>query len=298
MVCNGEYQPRTFETVAAPTHLFAMYGRGPSRHRRTWGPVGSSDRELFKVRFMSIKLKRLSPTEQIAIGSTVSIIGKRGTGKTKMLMALMYKLRDKVDFCLAFTPTTSSAEEFAKVMPRQCIYDQGLSLEVIDRLMDTQTDNAARGSRVFSVLLILDDVSWDAASFKRPAPTLSKLYRNGRHMRITVFCVHQYAMDLNLGLRGQIDLEFQCVLDKVTEDYGALCLLNNSKSTQKSECLFWYRAVPTLPKFRLVNDIFWQFAECKTVPHKESSNATRKGGVKVETCGDDCSTVVGTPWGK
>jgi hypothetical protein len=273
---------------------------------------------------MSIKLKRLSPTEQIAIGSTVSIIGKRGTGKTKMLMALMYKLRDKVDFCLAFTPTTSSAEEFAKVMPRQCIYDQGLSLEVIDRLMDTQTDNAARGSRVFSVLLILDDVSWDAASFKRPAPTLSKLYRNGRHMRITVFCVHQYAMDLNLGLRGQIDLvillrelslqmrkrvhtcwfglltlqEFQCVLDKVTEDYGALCLLNNSKSTQKSECLFWYRAVPTLPKFRLVNDIFWQFAECKTVPHKESSNATRKGGVKVETCGDDCSTVVGTPWGK
>jgi hypothetical protein len=56
-------------------------------------------------------------------------------------MALMYKLRDKIDCCIAMTPTTSSAEEFAKVMPRQCVYDQGLNLNVIDRLMDTQTDN-------------------------------------------------------------------------------------------------------------------------------------------------------------
>jgi energy-coupling factor transporter ATP-binding protein EcfA2 len=240
-----------------------------------------------KVRFMSIKLERLSPTESIAAGSIISIIGKRGTGKTLLLRALTYKLRDKIDFCIAMTPTTSSAEALAKVMPRQCIYDQGLNLDVIDRLMDTQTDNAARGSRVFSTLLILDDVSWDAASFKRPAPTLSKLYRNGRHMRITVICVHQDAMDLNVGLRGQVDIvillrelslqmrkrlhtcwfgllslqEFQCVLDKVTEDYGALCLLNNSKSNLPSECLFWYRANPNIPTFRLVNDIFWQFAE-------------------------------------
>eukprot|EP00966_Prymnesium_polylepis_P092392 2138846-Prymnesium_polylepis.1 len=173
----------------------------------------------------SIRLERLSPG-QIAVGSIISIIGKRGTGKTLMLRALTYKLRDKIDFCIAMTPTTSSAEALAKVMPRQCIYDQGLNLDVIDRLMDTQTDNAARGSRVFSVLLILDDVSWDAASFKRPAPTLSKLYRNGRHMRITVM------------------------------------------------------ANPDLPSFRLVNDVFWKFAEREVVPQKERSNATKKGGVK------------------
>ena len=269
---------------------------------------------------MSIQLQKLSPDKQIPCGSIISVIGKRNTGKSKIIMNLLYKLREKVDFCICMTPTTDSAEAFATCMPRQCIYDKGLDLDVIERLMDLQSDHAARGKRVFNVMLVLDDVSWNAAAFKRPAPTLARLYRNGRHLKITVACVLQDAMDYNVGLRGQCDAifllretslqmrkrlhscwfgilswqEFQCVLDAVTENYGALCLLNTVQKNTPSECLFWWRANPSVPPFRLVNSVFYKYAECKTVPSRERNTSRMlKGAVAVETCGDD-STVVGS----
>ena len=59
-------------------------------------------------------------------------------------------------------------------------YDK-LDLQIIDRLMTFQSDCANQGKRIRKVLLVLDDVSWESVNFKRPAPTLAQLYRNGRH---------------------------------------------------------------------------------------------------------------------
>ena len=56
-------------------------------------------------------------------------------------------------------------------MPHAFMYEK-LDLDVIDRLMDLQSNHAKQGKQVGSVLLVLDDVSWESAHFKRPAPTM------------------------------------------------------------------------------------------------------------------------------
>jgi hypothetical protein len=273
---------------------------------------------------MSLKLEKLDPQAQINAGSIITVIGKRNTGKTVLLRSLMYKLRDRIEFAICMTPTASSAESFRQSMPPGCVYD-GLDLDVIDRLMEFQSDCARRGKRLRSILLVLDDCSWKAADFKRPAPTLARLYRNGRHLSITVFCILQDAMDYHIGLRNQCDLiivlrenslqmrkrlhncwfgiltfpEFQSCLDAVTENYGALCLLNTVQKNTASECVFWYRAKPALPPFRLVNDIYFKLSELKRpLPRVNKSNERKGGAVAVETCAgiDDNSTVVGVSW--
>ena len=66
---------------------------------------------------------------------------------------------------------------------------------------------AAKGKRMRSTLLVLDDCSWDAKSFRTPAPILAQLYRNGRHNRITVIMTCQDVLDIGVGLRGQVDAD-------------------------------------------------------------------------------------------
>ena len=268
---------------------------------------------------MSLKLDRFDPATQIPKHSIITVIGKRNTGKSTMVKSLLYKLRDRVEFCLCFTPTASSAEAFAQVMPRACVYDK-LDMEVIDRLMAYQSDCANRGKRLRSCCVLLDDCSWEAAHFKRPAPTLAQLYRNGRHLAIFVICVLQDGLDYHVGLRGQCDSvfmlregslqmrkrlhsayvpaltlpEFHSVMDAVTENYGALVVSNTVQKNSPSECLFWWRAKPALPPFRFVSDVFYRLSE-RVVPPSEKAVAPqmphRKGGVFVEACGDD-NTVV------
>ena len=269
---------------------------------------------------MSLQLHKLDPARQIAAGSIIHVISKRNTGKSILIKGLCYKLRDKIDFCICFAQSTSSAESFASIMPPRCIY-QTLDLSVVDRLMAYQKECAQKGKRVRSVMIIFDDCSWEASLFKKPAPTLAELYRNGRHLNLTVCAIGQDHLDYHIGLRGQVDCyfflregsvqirkrihsasvpsltlnEFHCVMDTVTENYGALVVLNTVQKNSATECLFWWRARYSLPRFKLVNDCFYTLAE-RLVPEihtKSQPEPQRKGGVIVETCGDDeTSTVV------
>ena len=56
--------------------------------------------------------------------------------------------------------------------------------------------------------------SWEAALFKKPAPTLSKLYQNGRHMNITVVAIGQDILNFAVPLRGQVDAMFLLLADE------------------------------------------------------------------------------------
>ena len=262
-----------------------------------------------------IKLSRLEPEKQIAAGSIVTIVGKRNTGKTRLCLHLMYLLRDKFDFVIAMTPTQSTATALREIMPSACVYDQGLDLGVIERLMAYQADCAAKGKRLRSTLLLMDDTSWDAKSFRTPAPILAQLYRNGRHHAISVLHTCQDCLDCAVGLRGQVDVlmvlrevslqqrkrlqtayfglltmpEFNAVMDTATEKYGALVLLNTVPTNDPTECLFWWRAKPELPPFRVANDVFYKLGKRTTtlqdLQKQRRAVGGRGGGILVEACG-------------
>ena len=46
-----------------------------------------------------------------------------------------------------------------------------------------------------------------------------------------------------------------------TENYSALVLDNTKATSELSECLFWYRASTSIPRFRVGKEIFWRLAE-------------------------------------
>ena len=260
-----------------------------------------------------IKLSKLEPDRQIAAGSIITIVGKRNTGKTQLCLNLMYLLRDKFEFVLAMTPTQSTAAALREIMPAACVYDQGLDLGAIERLMAYQAECAAKGKRQRSTLLLMDDTSWDAKSFRTPAPILAQLYRNGRHHAISVLHTCQDCLDCSVGLRGQVDVlmclrevslqqrkrlqtaffglltmpEYNAVMDAATERYGCLVLLNTVPSNDPTECLFWWRAKPELPPFRLANEVFYTLAQ-RTMTLKDLQTQRKPvggGGIVVEACG-------------
>ena len=52
--------------------------------------------------------------------------------------------------------------------------------------------------------------------------------------------------------------EFNRVMDKCTENYSALVLDNTcAKSNQVTDCIFWYKADPTLPGFKMGKQLYW-----------------------------------------
>ena len=57
-----------------------------------------------------LKLSRLDPAKQIAAGSIITVVGKRNTGKSKIVQNLMYLLRDKFEFCIS--PHQKNAQAF------------------------------------------------------------------------------------------------------------------------------------------------------------------------------------------
>ena len=54
--------------------------------------------------------------------------GKRGTGKSKIMLDLLYNLKDLWDIVIAMAPTTSSINEFKKHIPDAFIFEDGYKM--------------------------------------------------------------------------------------------------------------------------------------------------------------------------
>ena len=240
---------------------------------------------------MKLKLDRFDP-RTLPLGSITLCQGRRNTGKSTILKSLMFALREKIDCCVAMTPTQSSAEFFRSVMPAPLVYDKGIELGVIETMLTIQRELIAIGKRR-ECLLILDDVSYDKLAFR--SAVLGDAWRNGRHAAITIILTSQACYDLPPDLRSNTDLIFalrdpiiqnrkklhlayfgqlpfdgfsQC-FEACTDSYGSIVLNQTLPTNSPDECLFWYRAKPTLPSFRMCNKAIWKVALRPPPPQKD-----------------------------
>ena len=251
-----------------------------------------------------MRLERLNASEHLGVGHFVVFQGRRNTGKSVLLRDCMHRMRESVELLVAMTPTAQQAEAFRKLTPTRLVHSQ-LDLKVIENLLKTQRNILAQGKRARSVLLVLDDYSFDARAFR--STVIGDLARNGRHAKITVFLTCQYACDIPPSIRSQVDVlfamrdpsvqnrkrlwaayfgvldpvqKFTAVFHEATANYGALVLLNTQPSSDASDCVFWYRATLELPSFRVSNHVYWKLAKCQPPPW------ARKKSSEVEICGD------------
>ena len=246
-------------------------------------------------------------------GSVIVCTARRNSGKTVLMRDVMYHLsRGKgIDFCLAMTPTVSSSDMLKKHMPASCVWPT-LELGVIEKLLATQRDLLQqKGKRPRDVLLLLDDLSYDAKAFRAKGNVLGDLWRNGRHAHVTVICTCQAALDLGPDLRGNTDVvfalkepilanrrklheayfgqldfaSFNACFEKATSDYGALVLNNTLPESDVEACWGWYRASLDLPPFRCCADVVYKLERERRKKQEEEGGAGAKVVVHVPASG-------------
>ena len=233
---------------------------------------------------MKIRIEAFDPAT-LKPHRILMFVGRRGVGKSVALEDILSRL--KVDYTLAMTPTEDSAAMFRKHIPESGIFSN-FNISKIDTMVQMQRQ-MAKGSKLRSALLVLDDCMYERKAFKHVS--IRDIFMNGRHSHITLALTSQYCLDLSPDLRGNCDYcfifrdtvisnkqrlwkyffgmfetyqDFSRVMDTCTENYGCLVLDNTAKSNEIEHCVFWWRANPTPPPFRLGAKIFWKMdQQCK-----------------------------------
>ena len=230
-----------------------------------------------------LKIKKWDPST-LRSDSVILLLGKRGTGKSTLMRDLMYHVKDKLDFGIAMSPTEESSESLGTFLPSSWIYND-FNQGAVEKMMALQRQHWKRGHGS-NVFLLLDDCMYDRGIFRGDTGKLFRqLFMNGRHRRIFFLNCQQYAMDMPPDLRSQVDVVFQLrdnilssrkktweqffgffdtfqqfskTLDATTENYE--CLVYDSKASKSNkidESVFWYKANPELPEFKVGRQIFW-----------------------------------------
>ena len=233
---------------------------------------------------MRLKIQRFDPEKQLKDFRICLYIGRRGTGKTRLLEDIMYRMKDKWDFGLCMTPTEETASMFRQHVPDNWVYD-GFSATRLEQMLAMQRATAAAGKKQRSLFLITDDCGFDRSAFRGRA--VRDLFMNGRHAKISYHSAMQYCMDITPDLRTQIDYvfclkesiisnkqklwraffgmferyeDFSRTMDRCTENYSCLVLDQTCPTNKIEDCVFWYKSKLDLPPFKLGRTIFHQLA--------------------------------------
>lgn len=252
---------------------------------------------------MKLKIRKFDAST-MKKDAVILLLGRRGTGKTTLIKDLMYHMRNKLDFGVAMSPTEETTEALSSFVPQSCIYNT-FSNAALGVLLELQRQQVKRG-RFKNVYVLLDDCMYD----KKVMASLHmrELFMNGRHRKIFFINSVQYMMDMPAALRSQVDYvfalkeniissreklwkfffgmfedfrDFNKVMNSCTQNYECIVMDNTSKTGELTDSIFWYKADPTLPRFQLGQQVFWDL-------HKRFYHDR-----EATTDGDDGDTVLG-----
>lgn len=236
------------------------------------------------IDFDNLKLTRYRPERQLAVDSTVLVVGQRFSGKTVIMRYLLYCIAKKLDLCLAWVPTDDTREEFERCIPKCFVYPEH-NKEDLDRICETQkTLNKACGGKKEGNLrrigIVLDDCNYDKKMFENK--TMRYLLMNGRHDNFFFMNGCQYVMTFPKDLRSQISLAIvfpdpnpktrnatrENLLGCFPDDEKLMRVFDSLQSHEalvfdqnafrkKERCLYYMKAKYPLPEFTVGSPLFW-----------------------------------------
>jgi hypothetical protein len=214
----------------------------------------------------------------------ILFIGRSGGGKSVAMRHVLYHIREQIDMAVGFTPTEETRLALERFIPPSCVHDS-LDLGVIERAFTTQKALLERGKER-SLALIADDCAFDKQVWR--SPTIRSAFMNGRHYRTCLVLSMQYMMDLSPDLRTNVDYvistaenihankrrlwqsffgvfrtysEFDQVFSAATQDWSCIVLDQTQPSASVASSVFWWKADPVLPPFRLGRPVFFKLHE-------------------------------------
>jgi hypothetical protein len=276
------------EIIDEPKEKIPIYDARKSSTRKKTMSVKISARGKRSVHIQELDPNLIPPTLESFMdpkhtGSKIAVIGKPGTGKSRIIKSILYEKSEIFPCAQVFSGTEDSNHAYAGFIPSTFVFNgfsQSVYVDFIKRqkLAKTYLDNPWAAE-------IWDDITEDERIFN--LPVVKGTYKNGRHWKILHILSLQYALDVKPVIRTNIDGtfilretikrnrkvlfenyssvfddygDFCDVLDAVTNDFTALYIHNRTQSNSFEDCVFWYKARDDIPdNFRLGAKEMWMF---------------------------------------
>jgi hypothetical protein len=206
--------------------------------------------------------------EQLKTPALIGFYGKKFTGKSHLLKYIIRALCTTGRFDYGFVISTTAFNGAYDWMPEGYVLDHFMEDFVI-RLLAYQKANSEK-----KAFLVLDDC---IGSVKFNSPIWDKLAISGRHYRLTIMYTTQRPVKIPPVMRENSEYVFllktqdiasrEClwkqyaggipkaqffkIMDKSTQDYGAIMIDNQSQSNKATDMLKRVRAPATIKPFKL-----------------------------------------------
>lgn len=245
---------------------------------------GNDDGIDIEIKELDTNLIKPSPLySESEGGSKIVVIGKAGTGKSRLIMSLMYEKNTVLPYSVIMSGTESETHFYEKHFPKTFIH-YSFSIKKIENIIKRQKlmieHSSSRENQWLG--LIIDDCMDDPKQFTHPV--INALYKNGRHWRMFFIMALQYCIDVKPAIRANVDgvfilretspvvrkkiydnfggtiptYDMFCkLLDAITVDYTALYIHNSSTSNDWRDCVFWYKAKNVPSTFKFGNQYYW-----------------------------------------
>lgn len=230
----------------------------------------------------------------MALASVTLILGKRFSGKSLLMMDVLYHRRNDINKGLIISGTEHASPFYEQAFPSIYI-SQKYEPAKVEKLLASQAKKCKQQHRITgskdataksTVFMLMDDCLAD--NQWRNDETLKEIFFNGRHYHLNFYLTTQYPMAVPAQFRNNADYTFiysdkdvkvrhkiyenYCgiipsyeifaeLMDEVCTDYRCLVLDNRRRDKANwRDVIFWYKA-DTHESFRFGNDAFWEYDE-------------------------------------
>jgi hypothetical protein len=228
----------------------------------------------------SFKEIRQFDFDELPVGASILIIGKRHSGKSYLQYAIMEAMAPKFSMAFGLTPTIAAKQRFRQCMPAWCVFDLSIeNLENICRQMKLRYERQVLFKRKpVQWLLVLDDTGFDEKFMKSTA--LKEVFANGRNFGCTIIAIVQYIKNAPPLMRGNSDFvfcfaeqgekarqqlheqyfsaipkkEFNGIFSACTENYSTIVANNRNPGHLWKDQISWKRASTNIPDFFIGNE--------------------------------------------
>lgn len=221
----------------------------------------------------------------------IGVVGLPGTGKSTAALSLLVALQQCYPVVCVCSGSENDNPFYTRVLPRIFVHNK-VTQARLKMFINRQRLAVANKSPLMDALLILDDVFDHPESVNNAAMRL--LYKQGRHLHTSVWCLQQLVLDLKPWARSTTSavVLFYCpsVRDRrlLFENYGsgfpdfatfnalytfitsqkhtAMVILLNRGESDLLKSVFWYKPTyyESTENIRLGHPSIWEHADRRT----------------------------------
>lgn len=221
----------------------------------------------------ALKIKEFK-LKYIKENAAIAMIAKRGSGKSWVCRDII-KTQKNIPGGMIISPTDKMSSFYGDFFPELYIhyeFDPKLISSLLYRqelMIEKAKEKEKKGKKLDPrAFLLMDDCMSKKSSWVKD-DTISEIFMNGRHYKLTYMLTMQYSLGISPELRSNFDYifllgedfisnqkriyehyagmfptfdSFQLVFNTLTDNYGCMVIDNKVKSKRLEDKIYWYKS--------------------------------------------------------